>query len=412
VRRLICFTAMVWVLLLSAASLFAFERRLGARPMGMGDAFTALADDMNAPNYNPAGLSQIRSYQGSLEYANLFSGLNEGEIRENRLAYAQPIPYFGGVGFHWNNRTVTGIYSENEFALSCGFQILEQQPLWFGLSTKIYYLAYYDEAARVNNDFFTTGSDKYQFGLDAGLLYTISDETRDLPGFRIGLSSLNLNRPDLGLRTTAAQPAEWRLGGSAIWQEWTGVLDLALLDNDLQLHVGGEKWFAQRQWAVRAGLIAGQETGTSWTLGGSYAFQYAEVNARITYAFNYSFGGIEDTLGIHRLALDFYVPSSYESDSSGLRKKPPSPEKLARIKNYLLSRTEDFVAAQDKLSDFKSREGAAPNVNLTRAKDYLHDALGKLLEEQDLDGFLQKLSSGLKEIEIYERQITQSPNVK
>ncbi len=29
----------------------------GARPMGMGGAFTAVADDANAPYWNPAGLA-------------------------------------------------------------------------------------------------------------------------------------------------------------------------------------------------------------------------------------------------------------------------------------------------------------------------------------------------------------------
>jgi len=35
----------------------------GVRPLGMGDAFTAVADDENALFYNPAGLSKISSFQ-------------------------------------------------------------------------------------------------------------------------------------------------------------------------------------------------------------------------------------------------------------------------------------------------------------------------------------------------------------
>ena len=35
----------------------------GIRPLGMGDAFTAVADDENALFYNPAGLSKISSFQ-------------------------------------------------------------------------------------------------------------------------------------------------------------------------------------------------------------------------------------------------------------------------------------------------------------------------------------------------------------
>jgi hypothetical protein len=42
----------------------------GARTLGMGEAFVALADDVNALNFNPAGLAQIRNYELSIMYLN------------------------------------------------------------------------------------------------------------------------------------------------------------------------------------------------------------------------------------------------------------------------------------------------------------------------------------------------------
>src|SRR6202140_5251867 len=47
----------------------------GARPVGMGGAFTAIADDSNAPLYNPAGLVQVQWNEMSAMYSQLFSGL-------------------------------------------------------------------------------------------------------------------------------------------------------------------------------------------------------------------------------------------------------------------------------------------------------------------------------------------------
>src|SRR5690349_1619520 len=47
----------------------------GARPVGMGGAFTAIADDSNAPLYNPAGIVQVQWHELSAMYAQLFSGL-------------------------------------------------------------------------------------------------------------------------------------------------------------------------------------------------------------------------------------------------------------------------------------------------------------------------------------------------
>jgi len=40
----------------------------GARPLGMGEAFVALADDVNALNFNPAGLACIRNHEISVMY--------------------------------------------------------------------------------------------------------------------------------------------------------------------------------------------------------------------------------------------------------------------------------------------------------------------------------------------------------
>src|ERR1017187_10395394 len=47
----------------------------GARPVGMGGAFTAIADDSNAPLYNPAGIVQVQWNELSAMYSQLFSGL-------------------------------------------------------------------------------------------------------------------------------------------------------------------------------------------------------------------------------------------------------------------------------------------------------------------------------------------------
>ena len=50
-----------------AASLME-SRGMGARAMGMGGAYTAVADDVSATYYNPAGLAQIHGHQAHFEY--------------------------------------------------------------------------------------------------------------------------------------------------------------------------------------------------------------------------------------------------------------------------------------------------------------------------------------------------------
>jgi len=58
----------------------------GARPAGMGDAFSAVADDINAVYWNPAGLTQIERFQYTLSY--------------NRWIVESKF-YSGAVAFRW-----------------------------------------------------------------------------------------------------------------------------------------------------------------------------------------------------------------------------------------------------------------------------------------------------------------------
>lgn len=46
----------------------------GARPMGMGEAFTAVADDLNSMTTNPAGLASLAGRQAGFTHAELLAG--------------------------------------------------------------------------------------------------------------------------------------------------------------------------------------------------------------------------------------------------------------------------------------------------------------------------------------------------
>jgi hypothetical protein len=58
----------------------------GARPMAMGEAYTAVADDLNALNTNPSGLSRVGGRQAGFMHAELYGG-----ARYDFMGYAQPV---------------------------------------------------------------------------------------------------------------------------------------------------------------------------------------------------------------------------------------------------------------------------------------------------------------------------------
>ncbi len=60
---------------------------VGARALGMGGAYTALADDANSLYWNPAGLSRLDKREFTASHAELFES-----TRLDFLAYAHPTP--------------------------------------------------------------------------------------------------------------------------------------------------------------------------------------------------------------------------------------------------------------------------------------------------------------------------------
>jgi len=67
---------------------------LGARPSGMGNAFSAIADDVNTVLWNPAGLILLKRKEASFTYTNLstvFDVSGAGNMYDGFLGYAQPL---------------------------------------------------------------------------------------------------------------------------------------------------------------------------------------------------------------------------------------------------------------------------------------------------------------------------------
>lgn len=99
----------------------------GVRAAAMGSAFVAVSDDSSAIYWNPAGLSNLRQSELSLQHSSWF-----GTGRES-LLYGIPIPKVGGVGLSgsymgygsFDGRdslgASTGSYSANQIDLGMGW---------------------------------------------------------------------------------------------------------------------------------------------------------------------------------------------------------------------------------------------------------------------------------------------------
>ena len=115
-KKLILYIMIVSSILISQDQLF-----VGTRPLGMGGAFIAVADDGNTITWNPAGLPRLRRKEFTSSYADLYAM----DITHSYIGIVWPFGDRIAVGFDWANVGFDDqelSYSENKLNFSVGYQ--------------------------------------------------------------------------------------------------------------------------------------------------------------------------------------------------------------------------------------------------------------------------------------------------
>ena len=129
-------TLLCAVLALPAASAQAAFEDLGAgaRAPGMANAFTAVADDVYAVHYNPAGLALLERPEFGSSYTQLLMGLSDhSDLNLTFLGYAHPLKEgrWGTVGAAWERFSLnSSLYVEDTLTFSYARPL--QKALWAG----------------------------------------------------------------------------------------------------------------------------------------------------------------------------------------------------------------------------------------------------------------------------------------
>ena len=87
---------------------------VGARALAMGSAFVAIADDMTATYWNPAGLAKIKKNGFSTMYSDTFrtgegNFFNQGLVNYNFVNYIHQIQGIGSLGLSWIRQGIDDI---------------------------------------------------------------------------------------------------------------------------------------------------------------------------------------------------------------------------------------------------------------------------------------------------------------
>ena len=226
---------------------FAFLKiNVGGRAVGMGGAYTGLADDESALYYNPAGIAALEERRFIAEYHNYFTDLQSGfaglvrPVGDGKTA-AVHVTYLNYGEFIQTDRSgvVEGTFGGGDFMLAGSFAMRRNYQLMLGATVKFIYEKIQDYSA--------TG-----LAVDLGIRYA-SNRGRYAGGLL--LQNLGTQLSSLGEGEKDGLPATVRAGVSAKPPDLNSVLTADIImpfDNDLQIALGAE-YFSLRPLYLRLG---------------------------------------------------------------------------------------------------------------------------------------------------------------
>lgn len=249
---------------------------VGARPLAMGGAFIAVADDANAVYWNPAGLTQVQNNEstymltvdGGINYQWFFSNVE----RQGDLVFgASGINSLNGIGFKDDEGNVlAGIFDNTWYQLSFAMPIDDRLSIGGNLK-------FYNNQIILPDYGYAWPSEGT--GLDVSILWKASDRlsvgllTQDIVGsdFVYDFRNVGAGLQKVGMATNVRPGIAYKVD-----DDTTVAFDIYDLTGDTTFSVGVEERF--KIGAVRAGFYHDTFTaGFGLTDGQRYSFDYVYI---------------------------------------------------------------------------------------------------------------------------------------
>ncbi|MBN1755342.1 OmpA family protein [bacterium] len=290
-----------------------------ARPIGMGGTFVAIADDGNAPLWNPAGMEQLdwRSLSGT--YSRLHWGVENDMLNEGYLGYVHHLGRrgrLGSVGIFWA-QFFSDVYSNGTMGLSYA------KKIWGKTGGKMVSLGFNGRAIRsaLNESNFEDvdpgdplleNLSKIAPSFDVGLFI------RPSRFFDIGLVARNLNEPNIALSGESVDegkvPMNIRGGVSLHLGSLTPNLEVSYTNNkvddkqQISTHIGLEQSFF-KSFMLRGGFVQGINERQDITVGLGYMKHGDKIKWGFDYGMVYPINDIGKIATTHKFGFSlFFAP--------------------------------------------------------------------------------------------------------
>jgi len=272
----------------------------GARPLGMGEAFTGLADDASAMFFNPGGLSQVNYPEVLSMYNNWLADTNQQvlaiayPIKNGTLAFGYSALNSGSIQGYDQNGAATSAFTTSSSSLNVSYGKKVNESLGLGIGAKLI-------SERLENNQAGT------WALDAGALYRFN------PQVTLGASVLNFGSAAKFIAENTALPTSYRLGinynSKFLKEDLNLASDIVSYAESTKINFGME-YTIRNLLVVRAGSQAGALRAGLGILANVFSFDYAylsnpDLGATHQFSINVLFGAPE------KAKADFLVNLGY-----------------------------------------------------------------------------------------------------
>jgi hypothetical protein len=281
----------------------------GVRPMGMGGAFSSVADDANAPLFNPAGIAQLEKKEAAFNSSKLFTGLEGVDIGLNYFSVIYPVnETVGSFGLTWSNLYAPALYREDTVNLAYGRQIVRTSGFQLLAGANLKYLRheYTLDERTINDAVFKNATAAGNMTFDLGVMTNFENA-----GLSFALVSKNITNPDLGLQSADRVDNE-NVFGASYYNEvlpfvklpcFTLATDVVNTNKDFDYRIGAETVVLDKRLGIRLG-----GSPEELTTGFGYRINL-KSGADIT--FDYALAlplQVQNTSGSHRIGVVLRLP--------------------------------------------------------------------------------------------------------
>jgi len=259
----------------------------GARPMALGNAYVALADDPSAVFWNPAGLANIGEYSLIASHQNLW-GVKD--LYNEMVSVTIPLPrVITGAG--WSQINLLHEYSEQVINISCASIVwLKKIPFKFGMGINNYLanVKGYKDISEPSTDILGIELPG-KFDLNAGFIIN----PRDNLSFGFVVRNL-IERTFTFISEDDKISHNFTFGIHYLWRKSVNfVTDYNWQKDEDSWHFGGEIWFFNvfaprvgmngenltigfgiktKEWKLDGAVLAHEELGSTYRL--SFCLQF------------------------------------------------------------------------------------------------------------------------------------------